>query len=146
MHWRVSHYMSWTRQIDLSLGLHMCSALKLDMDRTEHKEEQPMGYIPVCPPPPPQKKNNTTRLLASISFEIANWSENALGLQNSTLLSAFQRKPHPIWFNSHKEIRICVRQIISPFHPKFDRKETHTTQWTLNFTLLLNGLCKYVNL
>ena len=33
---------------------------------------------------------------------------------------------------------------MSPFHPNFERKETHTTQWTLNSTLLLNGLCRCV--
>ena len=28
----------------------------------------------------------------------------------------------------------------SPFNPIFDSRETHTTQWTLNSTLLMNGL------
>ena len=37
---------------------------------------------------------------------------------------------HPIWFSSHEEIRIFffIRHVISPFHPNFYRKETHTTQ------------------
>ena len=48
-------------------------------------------------------------------------------------------KPHLIWFSSHIEIRNFIRHVISPFHPNFDRKETPTTQWTLNSTLLLNG-------
>ena len=29
-----------------------------------------------------------------------------------------------------------TRYVISPFHPSFDRKESHTTQWTLNSTYL----------
>ena len=59
-------------------------------------------------------------------------------------LPASQRKPHPIWVSSHKKVRNFVRHVISPFHPSLDRKETHTTQWTLNSTLLLNGLCRCI--
>ena len=84
------------------------------------------------------------RLSASISFEIVNWSEYALEQYNYYQLSASQRKPQPIWFSSHKEIRIYIRKVIRPFHPNFDRQETHTTQWTLNSTLLLNGLCRCI--
>ena len=28
-------------------------------------------------------------------------------------------KSHPIWFNSHEEMWIFVRSVISPFHPSF---------------------------
>ena len=35
---------------------------------------------------------------------------------------------YPIWFSSHEEIGIFVRYVISPFHPTFDRQQTHTTQ------------------
>ena len=58
--------------------------------------------------------------------------------------SVSQRKPHPLWFSSHEEISIFIWHVVSPFHPNFDRKETHTTQWTLNSTLILNGLCRCI--
>ena len=79
-------------------------------------------YITDCP------LKMIIRLLASISFEIIT---NYLHLTEN-----------PIRFCSEVIIRIFVRHVISPFHPNFDRKETRTTQWTLNSTLLLNGLCR----
>ena len=84
-----------------------------------------------------------TGLSASITFKIMNQSKYALGFWNYNYVSAFCQTPHPIWFSSHEEIRIFVRYyVISPFHPSFDSQQTHTPQWTLNSTLLLNGLCR----
>ena len=33
---------------------------------------------------------------------------------------------------------------MSSFQPSFERKETHTTQWTRNSLILLNGLCRFM--
>ena len=71
-----------------------------------------------------------------------NWSENALGLHNYNYLHLSENS---IRFHLHvvvtidEVIRLFVRHVISPFHPNFDRKETRTTQWTLNSAFLLNG-------
>ena len=61
----------------------------------------------------------------------AHWSVQTKQRENlwtAVLKSASQWKPDPIWFSSHEENRIFIRHVRSPFHPNFDRKETHTTQ------------------
>ena len=50
--------------------------------------------------------------------------------KNKIITNYLHLSENPIRFGSvvTKEIRIFIRHVISPFHPNFDRKETHTTQ------------------
>ena len=43
------------------------------------------------------------------------------------LIISISAKTHPIWFSSNEGIRILVRHVIIPFHPRFDRKVTRPT-------------------
>ena len=47
-----------------------------------------------------------------------------------------------IWFSSHK--KYTLRYVVTSFHLSFDRRQTHTTQWTQNSALLSNDLCRYI--
>ena len=54
-------------------------------------------------------------------------------------------KPHSIWFVSQKEKGISVRYVSSPFHPRFDRRQTYTTQlMNKEFHAPFDGLCRSV--